>query len=237
MAHAQIGITRANQLFPSAIVGVDIFSRKTRRLQTVPPYQVNAVTEPIGDSGIFDFWGNPSAYRSRSGPYAPQAEWGSGSVISALVANVATPISASGARQANSKSSEAQHWPRGKQSLKLSSLKSRFELRLDVSQSQQLVYTASETISRSERQFSTKICSASAVAKSPVSITAVSPLRSSPFPEARSRWSGLQNCSKVARTFGSKQNQSWQPTPSIFWGGAVAKASFFQHLPHWNREG
>ena len=152
-AQAQLGITRSNQ-FPSASVGADIFSQQNARVSMLfPAYQVNAGELNLGVIWNLDFWGK---YRrqteaARAGVLA--TEWGQRAVISSLVANVATAYFELRALDSQLEISQRTLTSR-RQSLQLTQLLETHGSAsgLDVSQAEQLVYTASETIPDLERQ-------------------------------------------------------------------------------------
>src|SRR5207244_267877 len=84
----------------------------------------------------------------------------------------------------------------------------------------------------SDKFSSKKICSASCLAKIPVPLPAVRPLRSSPCPSPFPLVC-LQNCSNVARTFGRQKKSSWQPTRKL----VLPKLPSFPASPSLGREG
>ena len=152
-AQAQVGITRSNQ-FPSASVGADIFSQQNARVTKLfPAYQVNGGELNLSVIWNLDFWGK---YRRQSEAARAQllaTEWGQRAVISSLVANVATAyfqLRALDSELEISKSTLASR----QQSLQLTQFLENHGSGsgLDVSQAEQLVYTASETIPDLERQ-------------------------------------------------------------------------------------
>jgi outer membrane protein, multidrug efflux system len=152
-AQAQVGITRANQL-PSASFGADIYSQQNAKVTDLfPAYQVNAGQLNLSVIWNLDFWGK---YRRQTEAARAQllgTEWGQRAVISSLVANVATAyfqLRALDSELEISKSTLASR----QQSLKLTQFLESHGggSGLDVSQAEQLVYTASETIPDLERQ-------------------------------------------------------------------------------------
>jgi len=152
-AQAQLGITRANQ-FPSASVGADIFSQQNAKTSNqFPPYQVNAGQLNLSVIWNLDFWGK---YRRQTEAARAQmfaSEWGQRAVISSLVANVATAYFQLRALDSEIEISKRTLGSR-QQSLQLTKvLETQGSASdLDVSQSEQLVYTASESIPDLERQ-------------------------------------------------------------------------------------
>src|SRR5258708_1473588 len=152
-AQAQVGITRSNQ-FPSASVGADIYSQQNAKVTKVfPAYQVNAGDLNLSVIWNLDFWGK---YRRQTEAVRAQllaTEWGQSAVISSLVANVATAYFELRALDSELEISQRTLASR-QQSLKLTQVleKNGSGSGLDVSQAEQLVYTASETIPDLERQ-------------------------------------------------------------------------------------
>jgi multidrug efflux system outer membrane protein len=152
-AQAQVGITRANQL-PSASVGANVFSEQNPKdTNLFPAYQVNAGQLNLSVIWNLDFWGKYRRQTEAARAQLLATEWGRRAVISSLVANVATAyfqLRALDSELEISKSTLASR----RQSLQLTQfLESHGGASgLDVSQADQLVYTASETIPDLERQ-------------------------------------------------------------------------------------
>ncbi|MGD0181896.1 MAG: efflux transporter outer membrane subunit, partial [Terriglobales bacterium] len=152
-AQAQVGITRANQL-PSANVGADVFSQQNAKVTNLfPAYQVNGGELNLSVIWNLDFWGKYRRQTEAARAQLLATEWGQRSVISSLVANVATAyfqLRALDSELEISKSTLASR----QQSVQLTQfLESHGGASgLDVSQAEQLVYTASETIPDLERQ-------------------------------------------------------------------------------------
>jgi outer membrane protein, multidrug efflux system len=152
-AQAQVGITRANQL-PSANVGADVFSQQNAKVTNLfPAYQVNGGELNLSVIWNLDFWGKYRRQTEAARAQLLASEWGQRAVISSLVANVATAyfqIRALDSELDISKRTLASR----QQSLQLTqTLESHGGASgLDVSQAEQLVYTASETIPDLERQ-------------------------------------------------------------------------------------
>src|ERR1700683_1297739 len=152
-AQAQVGITRANQL-PSANVGANVFSEQNPKVTNLlPAYEVNAGELSLSVIWNLDFWGKYRRQTEAARAQLLATEWGQRAVISSLVANVATAyfqLRALDSELEISKSTLASR----QQSLQLTQfLESHGGASgLDVSQAEQLVYTASETIPDLERQ-------------------------------------------------------------------------------------
>jgi len=152
-AQAQVGITRANQL-PSANVGADITSQGNAKVTNLfPAYQVDAGQLNLSVIWNLDFWGKYRRQTEAARAQLLATEWGQRAIISSLVANVATAyfqLRALDSELEISKSTLASR----QQSLQLTQLLESHggASGLDVSQADQLVYTASETIPDLERQ-------------------------------------------------------------------------------------
>src|SRR5579863_7481492 len=152
-AHAQVGITRANQL-PSASVGANVFSEQNAKVTNLfPAYQVNGGELNLSVIWNLDFWGKYRRQTQAARAQLLATQWGQRAVISSLVANVATAYFQLRALDSELEISKRTLASR-QQSLQLTqTLESHGGASgLDVSQSDQLVYTASETIPDLERQ-------------------------------------------------------------------------------------
>src|SRR6201993_4730657 len=152
-AQAQLGITHANQL-PSASVGASIYSQQNAKTSNqFPPYQVNAGQLNLSVIWNLDFWGKYRRQTEAARAQMLASEWGQRAVISSLVANVAAAYFQLRALDSQLEISKRTLASR-QQSLKLTEFLESHGSNsgLDVSQSQQLVYTASETIPDLERQ-------------------------------------------------------------------------------------
>jgi multidrug efflux system outer membrane protein len=152
-AQAQVGITRANQL-PSASVGADVFSEQNPKVTNLlPAYQVNGGELNLSVIWNLDFWGKYRRQTEAARAQLLATEWGQRAVISSLVANVATAYFQLRALDSQLEISKSTLGSR-QQSLQLTqTLESHGGASgLDVSQAEQLVYTASETIPDLERQ-------------------------------------------------------------------------------------
>src|ERR1700747_1509999 len=152
-AQAQVGITRANQ-FPSANVGADIYSQQNAKVTKVfPAYQVNAGDLNLSVIWNLDFWGKYRRQTEAARAQLLATEWGQRAVLSSLVANVATAYFQLRALDSELEISKRTLASR-QESLKLTQFLESHGSNsgLDVSQAEQLVYTASETIPDLERQ-------------------------------------------------------------------------------------
>jgi multidrug efflux system outer membrane protein len=152
-AQAQLGITRSNQ-FPSASIGADIFSQQNAKVSKLfPAYQVNAGELNLSVIWNLDFWGKYRRQTEAARAEVLATEWGQRAVMSSLVANVATAYFQLRALDSQLEISKRTLASR-QQSVKLTQVLETHGSAsgLDVSQAEQLVYTASETIPDLERQ-------------------------------------------------------------------------------------
>src|SRR3989475_9213952 len=185
-AQAQVGITRSNQ-FPSASVGADIYSQQNAKVTKVfPAYQVNAGDLNLSVIWNLDFWGKYRRQTEAARAELLATEWGQQAVISSLVANVATAYFQLRALDAELEIAKRTLGSR-QQSLQLTRVLETHGSAsdLDVSQSEQLVYTASETIPDLERQIQQQENLLSILlGENPGSITRGLALTEQPVPEA-----------------------------------------------------
>jgi multidrug efflux system outer membrane protein len=152
-AQAQVGITRSNQ-FPSASVGADVFSQQNAKVTKLfPAYQVNGGELNLSVIWNLDFWGKYRRQTEAARAQLLATEWGQRAVLSSLVANVATAYFQLRALDSELEISKRTLSSR-RQSLQLTQvLQSHGSASgLDISQAEQLVYAASETIPDLERQ-------------------------------------------------------------------------------------
>jgi multidrug efflux system outer membrane protein len=152
-AQAQVGIARSNQL-PSAGVGADLFSQQNAKVTNLfPAYQVNAGELDLSVIWNLDFWGKYRRETQEARAQLLASEFGQRAVISSLVANVATAYFQLRALDSQLEIANRTLGSR-QQSLQLTQVlySHGSASDLDVSQSQQLVYTASETIPDLQRQ-------------------------------------------------------------------------------------
>jgi multidrug efflux system outer membrane protein len=152
-AQAQVGITRSNQL-PSASVGADVFSQQNAKVTKLfPAYQVNGGELNLSVIWNLDFWGKYRRQTEAARAQLLATEWGQRAVLSSLVANVATAYFQLRALDSELEISKRTLASR-QESLKLTQFLESHGSNsgLDVSQAEQLVYTASETIPDLERQ-------------------------------------------------------------------------------------
>ncbi|HEX8881110.1 MAG TPA: efflux transporter outer membrane subunit [Candidatus Acidoferrum sp.] len=184
-AQAQLGITRADQ-FPSASVGAGVFSQQNAKVTNLfPAYQVNGGELNLSVIWNLDFWGKYRRQTEEARAQLLATKWGQQAVISSLVANVATAYFQLRALDAELEIAKRTLGSR-QQSLQLTRLLETHGSvsDLDVSQSEQLVYTASETIPDLERQIQQQENLLSILlAENPRSIPRGRPLTEQPAPD------------------------------------------------------
>lgn len=152
-AQAQLGITRANQ-FPMAGVGAQSFSERNPQIASaVPGYEANAGQVDLSVIWNLDFWGKYRRETEAARASLLASEWGHRAVLTSVVSSVATAyfqLRELDAALQISKSTLASR----QSSLKLTNVlaKNGSASMLDVRESEQLVYTAAETIPDLERQ-------------------------------------------------------------------------------------
>lgn len=152
-AEAQLRITRSNQL-PSAGVGANLFSQGNAKVAKLfPAYEVNAGELDLSVIWNLDFWGKYRRETQEARAELLATEYGQRAVISSLVANVAAAYFELRALDSQLDVAKRTLATR-EQSLQLTQVLYNHGSAsdLDVSQSEQLVYTASETIPDLERQ-------------------------------------------------------------------------------------
>jgi outer membrane protein, multidrug efflux system len=152
-AQAQLGIVRANQL-PSAIVGTNVYSEQNAKVSNLfPAYDVNAGQLNLSVLWNLDFWGKYRRQTEAARAQLLATDWGQRATMSSLVADVATAYFQLRALDSEIEISKRTLASR-QQSLQLTQVLFSHggASDLDVSQSEQLVYTASESIPDLERQ-------------------------------------------------------------------------------------
>jgi outer membrane protein, multidrug efflux system len=152
-AQAQLGITRSNQL-PSVAVGANLSSQQNAKVTKLfPAYEVNAGELDLSVIWNLDFWGKYRRSTQEARAQLLATEWGQRAAMSTLVADVATAYFQLRALD-NQLDIAKNTLATRQQSLDLTRvLESHGSASdLDVSQAEQLVYTASETIPDLERQ-------------------------------------------------------------------------------------
>ena len=152
-SQAQLAITRANQL-PSASLGANVYSEQNAKVSNLfPAYDVNAGQLNLSVIWNLDFWGKYRRQTEAARAQMLATEWGQRAVISSLVANVAAAYFQLRALDSQLEIARRTLGSR-QQSLQLTQtlVTHGSASDLDLSQSEQLVYTASETIPDLERQ-------------------------------------------------------------------------------------
>jgi multidrug efflux system outer membrane protein len=152
-AQAQVGITRADQ-FPSASVGANIFSQQNAKVSnSFAAYEANAGQLNLSVIWNLDFWGKYRRQTEAARAQMLATEWGQQAVIASLVANVSTAYFQLRALDSELDIARRTLGSR-QQSLQLTHtlFTNGSASDLDLSQSEQLVYTASEAIPDLERQ-------------------------------------------------------------------------------------
>lgn len=184
-ARWRVGITRANQL-PSANVGADVFSEQNAKVTRLfPAYQVNGGELNLSVIWNLDFWGKYRRQTEAARAQLLATEWGQRAVISSLVANVAAAYFELRALDSQLEISQRTLTSR-QQSLKLiQTLESHGGASgLDVSQAEQLVYTASGAIPDLESQIQQQENVLSVLlGENPQSIPRGRPLTEQPVPQ------------------------------------------------------
>src|ERR1700720_4408598 len=208
-AQAQVGITRANQ-FPSASVGADIYSQQNPKVSNVfPAYQVNAGELNLSVIWNLDFWGKYRRQTEAARAQLLATEWGKRAGISFLITNVATAYLQLRALDNELEISQRTLASR-QESLKLTNFLESHGSNsgLDVSQAEQLVYTASETIPDLERQMQQQENVLSVLlGENPQSIPRGRTLTEQPVPKTF-RPAFPRSCWSAGRT-SAKQKKSW----------------------------
>jgi len=152
-AQAQLGITRANQ-FPTVSAGAEVFSQRNPKISSAfPSYESNAGEVDLAVVWNLDFWGKYRRQTEAARASLLASQWGHRAVLASVVSNVATAYftlrELDLALDVSKKTLAARQ-----DSLRLTSVlaKNGSASALDLRQSEQLVYTASETIPDLERQ-------------------------------------------------------------------------------------
>jgi len=151
-AQAQVGITRANQ-FPTLNGGGNITSQQSPQLGPIPSYELTQGAVLASAAWDLDFWGKYRRATEAARANLLSTEWAQKEVMSALVANLATAyfqlrqfdLELEISRRTLASRRDSLHLT---QTLEEHGINSR----LDVRQSEQLVYTAATEIPDLERQ-------------------------------------------------------------------------------------
>ncbi len=152
-AQAQLGITRAGE-FPMAGAGAEAFTERNPKISSAfPAYQANAGQVDLSVIWNLDFWGKYRRETEAARASLLASEWGRRAVVTSVVSEVASgyfQLRELDAALAVAKSTLASR----QDSLRLTQVLAAngSASMLDVRESQQLVYTAAETVPDLERQ-------------------------------------------------------------------------------------
>jgi outer membrane protein, multidrug efflux system len=152
-AEAELGITRANQ-FPMVGAQAEIFTERNPKISgEIPAYEANAGSLALGVIWNLDFWGKYRRETEAARASLLASEWGRRAVFTSVVASVATSyfeLRELDSALAISRSTLATR----QSSLTLTNIleQNGSASMLDVRQSEELVYTAAETVPDLERQ-------------------------------------------------------------------------------------
>ena len=151
-ARAQLGITRADQ-FPSLGAGGNITSQQNPKIGPIPSYELTQGALVASASWNLDFWGKYRRATEAARANLLANEWAQKAVISTLVADVAADYFTLRQLDLQLEISKRTYADR-KEALDLQQtlLEHGINSQLDVSQSEQLVYTAATEIPDLERQ-------------------------------------------------------------------------------------
>jgi multidrug efflux system outer membrane protein len=152
-AQAQLGITRANQ-FPMAGTGAQAFSERNPKISSAfPSYEANVAELDLSVIWNLDFWGKYRRQTEAARASLLASEWGRRAVLSSVVSSVATAYFQ--LRELDLTLEVSKNTLASRQnSLRLTNVLAKHgsASMLDVRESEQLVYTAAETIPDLERQ-------------------------------------------------------------------------------------
>jgi outer membrane protein, multidrug efflux system len=185
-AQSQLRITRANQ-FPMVSAGTEAFSQRNPKISSsFPSYEANAGEVDIAVIWNLDFWGKYRRQTEAARASLLASQWGHSAVLASVVSSVATAYfnlrELDSALEVSNKTLAAR-W----ESLRLTSVlaKNGSASALDLRQSEQLVYTAAETIPDLERQIALQENSLSILlGRNPGPIPRGRPLTEQPNPPA-----------------------------------------------------
>jgi multidrug efflux system outer membrane protein len=152
-AQAQLGITRANQ-FPTVSAGADVFSQHNPKISgSFPSYEARAGEVDLAVVWNLDFWGKYRRQTEAARANLLASQWGQRAVLSSVISSVASAYFT--LRELDLALEVSKMTLASRQdSLRLTNVLARngSASGLDVRQSEQLVYTAAETIPDLERQ-------------------------------------------------------------------------------------
>ena len=185
-AQAQVGITRANQ-FPTVSAGAEAFSERNPKVSSAfPSYEANAGEVDLAVVWNLDFWGKYRRQTEAARASLLASRWGQHAVLATVVSSVASDYftlrELDLALDVSKKTLAARQ-----DSLRLTSVLAKHgsASALDLRQSEQLVYTAAETIPDLERQIALQENSLSILlGRNPGPIPRGRPLTEQPNPPA-----------------------------------------------------
>ena len=185
-AQAQVGITRANQ-FPTVSAGAEAFSERNPKISSAfPSYEANAGEVDLAVVWNLDFWGKYRRQTEAARASLLASRWGQHAVLATVVSSVASDYftlrELDLALDVSKKTLAARQ-----DSLRLTSVLAKHgsASALDLRQSEQLVYTAAETIPDLERQIALQENSLSILlGRNPGPIPRGRPLTEQPNPPA-----------------------------------------------------
>jgi multidrug efflux system outer membrane protein len=185
-AQAQLGITRANQ-FPTVSAGTEAFSQRNPKISSsFPSYEANAGEVDFAVVWNLDFWGKYRRQTEAARASLLASQWGHSAVLASVVSSVATAYFT--LRELDLALDVSNRTLAARQdSLRLISVlaKNGSASALDLRQSEQLVYTAAETIPDLERQIAQQENSLSILlGRNPGPIPRGRPLTEQPNPPA-----------------------------------------------------
>jgi multidrug efflux system outer membrane protein len=185
-AQAQLGITRANQ-FPTVSAGTEAFSQRNPKISSsFPSYEANAGEVDLAVVWNLDFWGKYRRQTEAARASLLASQWGHSAVLASVVSSVATAYFT--LRELDLALDVSNKTLASRQdSLRLTNVLAKHgsASALDVRQSEQLVYTAAETIPDLERQIAQQENSLSILlGRNPGPIPRGRPLTEQPNPPA-----------------------------------------------------
>jgi multidrug efflux system outer membrane protein len=152
-AQAQLGVTRANQ-FPTVNAGADVSSQRNPKISnSFPSYEARTGEVDLSVVWNLDFWGKYRRQTEAARASVLASQWGRRAVLTSVISNVASAYFT--LRELDLELDVSKMTLAARQdSLRLTSVlaKNGSASGLDVRQSEQLVYTAAETIPDLERQ-------------------------------------------------------------------------------------
>jgi multidrug efflux system outer membrane protein len=152
-AQAQLGVTRANQ-FPTVNAGADVSSQRNPKISnSFPSYEAKVGEVDLAVVWNLDFWGKYRRQTEAARANLLASQWGQKAVLSSVISSVASAYFSLRELDLALETSKMTLAAR-QDSLRLTSVlaKNGSSSGLDIRQSEQLVYTAAETIPDLERQ-------------------------------------------------------------------------------------